>query len=43
MDKEERKTINQGQEDEMVGINLLKKCKAFIFATYYYRQVEKYI
>ena len=32
MDKEERKTINQGQEDEMVTnfYNLLVKCEEFI-------------
>lgn len=45
MDKEERKTINQGQEDEMVTsfYNLLLKYKEFISAINYSRKVEKYI
>lgn len=44
MDKEERKTINQGQEDEMVTgfYNLFVKCEEFIFVIYYSREVEKY-
>lgn len=45
MDKEERKTINQGQEDEMVTdfyISLVK-CEEFISIIYYSREVEKYI
>lgn len=45
MDKEERKTINQGQEDEMVTnfYNLLVKCEEFISVIYYSREVEKYV
>lgn len=45
MDKEERKTINQGQEDEMVTsfYNLLIKYKEFISAINYSRKVQKYI
>lgn len=45
MDKEERKTINQGQEDEMVTsfYNVFVKCEEFIFVIYYSREVEKYI
>lgn len=45
MDKEERKTINQGQEDEMVTsfYNLLIKYEEFFYAIYYSRGVEKYI
>lgn len=42
MDKEGRKTINQGQEDEMVTsfYNLLVKCEEFISAIYLSREVE---
>lgn len=43
MDKEERKTINQGQEDEMVTsiYYFLIKCEEFISAIYYAKEVEK--
>lgn len=43
MDKEERKIINQGQEDEMVTSSyyLLIKCEELISAIYYSREVEK--
>lgn len=45
MDKEERKTINQGQEDEMVTsfYKLVIKYEEFIYAIYYSRKVGKYV
>lgn len=43
MDREERKTINQGQEDEMVNsfYSLLVKCE--LISAVYSGEAEKYI